>query len=140
MPLFHRGSLSAGSEPEPNLEPVLSFPTAKAPALNQEKWFLSSTKTLLANMLTTKPPCPPPKGALSPAQRCPYDEISHPHRLRSNGDVHTESHFPGCCPQRSEQHMLEISSFVKCFYVFIWFYVGAHRDVSVIFSHFTQMV
>ncbi len=45
IPLFHQGSSSAGSEPE--LKPVLCFSTPKAPAPNQEKRFVSSTKTLL---------------------------------------------------------------------------------------------
>ncbi len=45
--LFHQGSSSAGSEPEPSFKPVLCFSTPKAPAPNQEKWFVSSTKTLL---------------------------------------------------------------------------------------------
>ncbi len=47
IPLFHQGSSSVGSEPEPSFKPVLCFSTPKAPALNQEKWFVSSTKTLL---------------------------------------------------------------------------------------------
>ncbi len=47
IPLFHQGSSSAGSEPEPSFKPVLCFSTPKAPAPNQEKRFLSSTKTLL---------------------------------------------------------------------------------------------
>ncbi len=47
LPLFHQGSSSAGSEPEPSFKPVLCFSTPKAPAPNQEKRFVSSTKTLL---------------------------------------------------------------------------------------------
>ncbi len=47
VPLSHQGSSSAGSEPEPSFKPVLCFSTPKAPAPNQEKWFVSSTKTLL---------------------------------------------------------------------------------------------
>ncbi len=47
IPLFHQGSSSAGSEPEPSFKPVLCLSTPKAPAPNQEKWFVSSTKTLL---------------------------------------------------------------------------------------------
>ncbi len=47
LPLFHQGSSNAGSEPEPSFKPVLCFSTPKAPAPNQEKWFVSSTKTLL---------------------------------------------------------------------------------------------
>ncbi len=47
IPLFHQGSSSAGSEPEPSFKPVLCFSTPKAPAPNQEKRFVSSTKTLL---------------------------------------------------------------------------------------------
>ncbi len=44
---FHQGSSSAGSEPEPSFKPVLCLSTPKAPAPNQEKRFVSSTKTLL---------------------------------------------------------------------------------------------
>ncbi len=47
LPLFHQGSSSAGSEPEPSFKPVLCLSTPKAPAPNQEKRFVSSTKTLL---------------------------------------------------------------------------------------------
>ncbi len=47
IPLFHQGSSSAGSEPEPSFKPVLCLSTPKAPAPNQEKRFVSSTKTLL---------------------------------------------------------------------------------------------
>ncbi len=47
LPLFHQSSSSAGSEPEPSFKPVLCRLTPKAPALNQEKQFISSTKTLL---------------------------------------------------------------------------------------------
>ncbi len=47
LPLFHQGSSSAGSEPEPNFKPVLCLSTPKAPAPNQQKRFVSSTKTLL---------------------------------------------------------------------------------------------
>ncbi len=46
-PLFHQSSSSAGSEPEPSFKPVLCFLTPKAPAPNQEKRFVRSTKTLL---------------------------------------------------------------------------------------------
>ncbi len=45
--LFHQGSSSAGSEPEPSFKPVLCLSTPKAPAPNQQKRFVSSTKTLL---------------------------------------------------------------------------------------------
>ncbi len=41
IPLFHQGSLSAGSEPEPSFKPVLCLSTPKAPALNQQKRFVS---------------------------------------------------------------------------------------------------
>lgn len=44
---FHQGSLSAGLEPEPSFKSVLCLSTPKAPAPNQEKWFVNSTKTLL---------------------------------------------------------------------------------------------
>ncbi len=47
LPLFHQGSSSAGSEPEPSFKPVLCLSTPKAPAPNQQKRFVSSTKTLL---------------------------------------------------------------------------------------------
>ncbi len=47
IPLFHQGSSSAGSEPEPSFKPVLCLSTPKAPAPNQEKRFVGSTKTLL---------------------------------------------------------------------------------------------
>ncbi len=47
IPLFHQGSSSAGSEPEPSFKPVLCLSTPKAPAPNQQKRFVSSTKTLL---------------------------------------------------------------------------------------------
>ncbi len=44
LPLFHQGSNSAGSEPEPSFKPVLCLSTPKAPAPNQQKRF---QKTLL---------------------------------------------------------------------------------------------
>ncbi len=47
IPLFHQGISSADSEPEPSFKPVLCLSTPKASAPNQEKWFVSSTKTLL---------------------------------------------------------------------------------------------
>ncbi len=47
IPLFIQGSSSAVSESEPSFKPVLCLLTPKAPAPNQEKWFVSSTKTLL---------------------------------------------------------------------------------------------
>ncbi len=46
VPLFHQGSASAGSEPEPNFKPVLCFSTPKAPAPNQEKRFVSRAVTV----------------------------------------------------------------------------------------------
>ena len=45
VPLFHQGSLRAGSELVPNRKPVLL--TAKEPALGQENWSQSSTNSLL---------------------------------------------------------------------------------------------
>ncbi len=45
LPLFHQSSSSAGSVPSFN--PILCLLTPKAPAPNQEKQFVSSTKTLL---------------------------------------------------------------------------------------------
>ncbi len=47
IPLFHQGSSSAGTEPEPSFKSVLCLSTPKAPAPNQQKRFVSSTKTLL---------------------------------------------------------------------------------------------
>ncbi len=37
LPLFHQGSSSAGSEPEPSFKPVLCLLTPKVPAPKQEK-------------------------------------------------------------------------------------------------------
>ena len=36
--LSHQGSLRAGSEPAPNLKPVICILTAKEPAIGQENW------------------------------------------------------------------------------------------------------
>ncbi len=47
LSLFHQSSSIAVSDPKPSFKPVLCLSTPKAPALNQEKWFASSTKTLL---------------------------------------------------------------------------------------------
>ncbi len=49
-PLFHQSCSSAGSELEPRFKPVLCLSTPKAPAPNQEKWFVRKLHQNIAGL------------------------------------------------------------------------------------------